>query len=182
MRITRVDFPDFRREQMRLQDAFKKLPRWVGNAALNFYKDSWRRQGYIDRSFTRWKKRSANEKGRAILVKSGKLRRSLRLNVNGQTIEIYTDMPYAEAHNEGSNITQVVTPRQRRFFWAMHSKAKKTRRSSEAEMYRRMALAKTLNIKMPKRQFMDIPGGDLSKFLEKRIVLHIERLILNALQ
>ena len=167
---------------MRLQDAFKKLPRWVGNAALNFYKDSWRRQGYIDRSFERWRKRSGKDKGRAILVKSGKLRRSLRLSVAGQLVEIYTDMPYAEAHNEGMNITQVPTPRQRRFFWAMHQKAKRTRRASEAEMYRRMALAKTLNIKVPKRQFMDIPGGNLSRFLERRIVLHIERLIVNALE
>ena len=181
MRITRVDFPNFSREQIRLQEAMKKLPKWVGSTALNFYKDSWRRQGYIDRSFTRWQKRKAKDRGRAILVKSGKLRRSLRMSVQGTTIQIYTDMPYAEAHNEGANITQVPTPRQRRFFWAMHAKAKKTKRTSEADMYRNMALAKTLHIKIPKRQFMDIPGGDLSNLLERRILTHITSMLRNAL-
>ncbi len=183
MKQTRVDFPDFKKEQLRLEDGLKKLPKWAGNATLNFYKDSWRRQGFIDRSFLRWAKRKGNEskKARGVLVKSGALRRSLRMSVSGTVISIHTDMPYAQGHNEGAKITQTVTPRQRRFFWAMHYKAKKTKRDKEAGMWKSMALATTININLPKRQFMDIPGGKLSYFMEQRLALHIESLIRNAL-
>lgn len=182
MRRTRVDFPDFRNEQMRLTDAVKKLPKWAGNATLNFYKDSWRREGYITHSFTPWPKRKkAQKRDRGILIKSGALRRSLRMSVSGNTITISTDMPYAKAHNEGAHIVQKVSARQKRFFWAMHMKAKKTKRTQEAEFWKRMALSTTLNIHVPQRRFMDMPDGPLSRFMQQRLMLHIERLITHSL-
>lgn len=181
MRQTRVDFPDFRREQFRLTEAMNNLPIWAGNATLNFYKDSWRRQGFIDRSYTPWARRKNGDNQRGILIRSGALRRSLRMTVTGTVINISTDMAYAEGHNEGAKITQKVTTRQRKFFWAMHIKAKKTRRNNEAEMWKRMALSDTININLPRRQFMDVPNAPLSAFMQKRLAMHIESLIRNAL-
>lgn len=171
-----MDFPDFKATQIRLEEVFNNLPTWAGNAALNFFKDSWRRQGFIDRSFKRWPKR-AGDSGRQILVKSSRLRRSLRLRVGPGWFEIYTDVPYAKAHNEGETIRQVVTTRQRRFFWAMHAKHKRRGRMQEADKWKALALSQEITIKMPKRQFMG-----KSKFLERRIVAHVERALEKAIR
>jgi len=174
-----MDFPDFKKEQIALESLFKNLPVWAGNAALNFFKDSWRRQGFIDSRFERWPKRRNDRdgKGRAILVSSGALRRSLRLRTGGTWFEIYTDVPYAKAHNEGETIEQTVTPRQRRFFWAMHAKARRTGDTAGADLWRAFALSKKLTIKMPKRKFMG-----RSRLLERRIGAHVERGLLAALR
>lgn len=184
MRVVRADFPDFRREQLRLEQVFKSLPVWAGNAALNFYKDSWRRQGFIDRTFERWPRRRMKQPGgeRGLLVQSGALRRSLRLRTGAGWFEVYTGSRYAKAHNEGETITQNVTARQRAFFWAMHAKYKKLGMESEAGQWKGMALSKILTIKMPRRQFMDVPGTRPSAFLERRIVLHVERALEAALR
>lgn len=173
-----MDFPDFKREQIALEKVFKHLPTWAGNAALNFFKDSWRRQGFIDQRFERWPKRrnDRNGAGRAILISSGSLRRSLRLSTGDTWFEIGTDIPYAKAHNEGATIEQIVTPRQRRYFWAMHAKARRTGDTAAADTWRAFALSKKLTIKMPKRQFMG-----RSRLLERRIGLHVERAITAAL-
>lgn len=178
MKIIRADFPDFSVTRTAMGDVFKNLPKWAGNAALNFFKDSWRRQGFIDRRFERWPKRRNDPAGkeRALLVKSGALRRSLRLRTGNDWFEIYTDMPYAKAHNEGAVVVQKVTPRQRRYFWAMHSKAKKRGRGDEAERWKRMALSQKLTIRIPKRQFMGH-----SNFIERRIVAHVERALQHAI-
>lgn len=179
MKIVRADFPDFKVTRMAMDDVFKNLPTWAGNAALNFFKDSWKRQGFIDRRFERWPKRKKDQAGkaRALLVKTGALRRSLRLKVGDTWFEVYTDMVYAKAHNEGAVITQTVTPRQRRYFWAMHSKAKKLGRSQEADQWKGMALSQTLTIRIPKRQFMGH-----SNVLERRVVAHVERALQYAIQ
>ncbi|RMF46261.1 MAG: hypothetical protein D6751_05455 [Deltaproteobacteria bacterium] len=144
--------------------------------ALNFYKDSWRRQGYIDTRFRRWAPRQDPDQGRAILIGkgSGRLRRSLRLRTGSDWWEVRTDVPYAKIHNEGGTIRQVPTPRQRKFFWARY------KRTGDAK-WKRFALAKELRITIPQRQFMDIPGQGLSPFLEKRIRLHLERGLKRAL-
>lgn len=176
MRMSRLDFPDFQKERFRLQEVFRNLPTWAGNAALNFFKDSWRRGGFIDSRFERWPRRKTGNDGRAVLVKTGALRRSLRMRVGKTWVEIYTTVPYAKAHNEGDTIVQTVTARQRRYFWAMHAQTKKTG-GRDAELWRRMALSTTITIKLPKRQFM---GS--SKFFEKRIVMHVERALANALK
>lgn len=178
----RHDFPDYARFKIRLQEVADTLPTWAGNAALNFYKDSFRRQGYINTGFTRWTARRSPDKGRAILVKTGALRRSLRLRVGPDWIEISTDSPYAKAHNEGGTITQTVTPRQRRFFWAMHAAAKTSGDTAQAGQWKAMALSTTINIKVPQRQFMDVPGGPPSRFLERRIVMHLERAFAHAIK
>lgn len=181
MRI-RADFPDFRKDQMQLEEIFRNLPAWAANAALNFSKDSWRRGGWIDQRFERWPRRKkslsgADDAGRAVLVKSGRLRRSLRLRVGPTWFEIGTDVPYARAHNEGAVITQTVTPRQRRFFWAMAAKQKKMGDLRASGAWKAMALSETITIRLPKRQFMGY-----SNLLERRIQQHVERGLENALK
>ena len=100
----------------------------IGNEAKNFFVNSWRLQGFEDKTVEKWKKRKKTERkgrgkyaksedgkrdkgsvrsvrsGRAILVQSGDLRRSIirkPVNKSNLSVKISTDLPYAKVHNEG---------------------------------------------------------------------------------
>jgi phage gpG-like protein len=79
----------------------------IGNEAKNFFVNSWRLQGFDDKSVQKWvarKKQDKKRAGRAILVDSGDLRRSIirePVNKSQLSVKISTDVPYAKIHNEG---------------------------------------------------------------------------------
>lgn len=131
----------------------------------------------FDRNFDRqaffseaWQRRKSPVRpGRNILVDTGQLRRSITSRTTDTSITFYTDLPYAEIHNEGGEIT--VTARMKRYFWAKWYEAtgsfgrrkdgrkrddKRTRQlTDEAEFWRYMALKKVgSTIVMPRRRFL----------------------------
>lgn len=78
----------------------------IGNEAKNQFTDNFKKQGFEDKAVEPWKPRKKGEKraGRAILVKSGDLRRSIhvgRINKSALSIRIMTDLKYASVHNFG---------------------------------------------------------------------------------
>ena len=83
----------------------------IGNEAKNFFVENFRKQGFDDKSVKHWQPRktetdrkSRNKGARAILVKSGDLRRSIKrhpANLSNLSIMISSDLPYAKIHNEG---------------------------------------------------------------------------------
>jgi phage gpG-like protein len=79
----------------------------IGNEAKNFFVSSWRKQGFENQTIDHWKPRKKETKrsiGRAILVKSGDLRRSIvrePVNKSQLSVKISTDLDYAKVHNEG---------------------------------------------------------------------------------
>lgn len=111
----------------------------------------------------------ANSRG-SQLLRTGKLRRSLKSNeANGQ-ISWSSNLPYASIHNEGGEIK--VTAKMKSFFWAMYYKASggvvhsiKTKAAAntarnkklegEAAKWRAMALLKVGTVlKIEQRQFI----------------------------
>ena len=103
----------------------------VGNTARVFFVESFRKQGWDDKSVQKWKKRQASERkgrgkyakgadgkrdknsvrsvkaGRAILVKTEDLRKSIIRNPANRaalSIKISTNLPYAKVHNDGETI------------------------------------------------------------------------------
>lgn len=89
-------------------EAFKpqlnKLVESAGVLAVNHFTKSFSDGGFTDESLQRWQPRKRAERGksRAILVKSGRLRRSLRSRRLGNlAVKIMTDVPYASIHNNG---------------------------------------------------------------------------------
>lgn len=154
--------------------AFKKFkdayPRYVGNMAVNFYKDSFKRQGYIENSSVKkWDKRKNNAKGegRAILVKTGRLRRSIRIIRSGLGyVVVGTDVPYAQIHNEGGVIrtTQRVRSYSRKAFKRTWKGKRQNISASTISAH-----ARIVNTKIPQRQFMG-----LSAFLIRRISMNTE--------
>ncbi len=90
----------------------RELPRILGNKAVNFFKDSFRKGGFTDSSFKqwvpRWKRLSRTRTSRTIreranLIKSGRLLRAVRLlTASFARIAIGTrGVQYAARHNEG---------------------------------------------------------------------------------
>lgn len=158
-RQRRQEFPDFNQKSISSARFFKSLPTLAGNVALNFFDDSFDRQGFIDKRHSRWKPRKIQDAGRSILVKSGRLRRSLRMSTMGNNVRISTDVPYAQIHNEGGRITGQASVRSH------------TRRTPSGNTTVRAHL-RNLNIQIPKRQFMGA-----SDLLDKRI----EKLVTRAL-
>ena len=91
-------------------EAFKpqleKIVDAMGVLAANHFTTSFRNQGFTDESLERWQPRKRTERSRmgnrAILVKSGRLRRSIRSKRFGfLSVKILTDVPYASVHNNG---------------------------------------------------------------------------------
>jgi len=145
-----------------------KLMRNVAAMALTFFKSSFVNQGFTDTSLKKWdgRKGGPKNKGRAILVDRAILKRSIRIKeVTGSNATIGVDgaIKYAQIHNEGGTIN--ITPKMRRFFWAMYYKfGGKLKKPPEAALYwRNLALTSKTEITIPKRQFI----GD-SRTLDKQ--------------
>jgi phage gpG-like protein len=86
----------------------KTLPPVVANLSVNFFVASFNNQGFTDGSLSRWQARKNDTRpGRAILVKSGALKRAVSGSVKEATwdkIHLVIDsgaVPYAKRHNEG---------------------------------------------------------------------------------
>ena len=78
----------------------------IGNSAKSFFVENFRKQGFDDKNVEKWKPRKKDDKraGRAILVKTGDLRRSIIRNPANRaalSVKISTDLVYAARHNDG---------------------------------------------------------------------------------
>lgn len=112
MRVNGYDY-DWSEVRKRLSAIKESFPRAMAVVAQNFFVDSFRRQGWYEaRSLKRWKARKKPDKSykrRAILIKSGRLRRSIRIReATFVNITIAAEAPYAAAHNNGINSPQHV--------------------------------------------------------------------------
>lgn len=77
----------------------------IGNIAVNETKSNFKRQGFMDRSVKHWKGRKKADPGRAILTKSGTLKRSIRrISTSAKRVKIGSvgkASVYAGVHNAG---------------------------------------------------------------------------------
>ena len=83
----------------------KNAHKMVGTLAVNQFKTGFTTGGgKTDASVGGWKRRKNNsDPGRATLVKSGNLRRSIRIgSSNPDHVKIVANMHYASYHNEGT--------------------------------------------------------------------------------
>jgi len=159
-RKRRQDFPTFKQEDGEVERLLKNLPRIIKNMQLNFFDDSFQREGWIDTGFRPWtprKHKDGNEQQRGrrgLLKQSGDLRRSIKAAIRGNVITFYSDLPYAEVHNEGFQGKQQVPTH--------------TRTSRRGKSYTVKAHTRRQNI--PKRQFMGY-----SETLDKRLETQINK-------
>lgn len=80
-----------------------QLPKLIANESISHFKDNWRNQGFDDIGVSRWRRRKGGkDPGRAILVKSGRMRRSFISQPTFNRIKIINDAPYSGYHNHGT--------------------------------------------------------------------------------
>lgn len=186
---------ELRRMQKELKLLQKTLPQEVGNITRNNFLDNFRKEAFNNE---KWKPRLYDEGGkkRNLLVKSGALRRSIRVTVaQWGNVRVGSNMEYAQIHNEGGTTHPNVTPKMRKFAWAMYYKGRgkadkledstrdsdirKWRKETNAySFWKALALTKKtkLTVKIPRRQYM---GKDPE--LEKQIIAQIERRLFDVL-
>ncbi len=157
-----------------LKGTLKKLPRKVGKEVVRYSNQRFREQGWDG---VPWQKRknpnSKQNKGRALLIQSGKLRRSIRIiEANSTTVTVGTNLPYAKVHNEGYSGTQTVQAHTRNIKYKAHysdlssknAKGKyKTR--TKTQTYESKVQSFTRRMRTPKRQFI----GD-SPYMRRNLV------------
>lgn len=168
----------FVKQQKAVHRFFKQAPKRYGKWYVNHFEDSFQKHGFTDKGFDKWKERKKKRKGkkkkkRALLVKSGRLSRSLRLKTTDTEIRVSTAVPYAAIHNEGGTITTTanVGKHKRKGSTARAH----TRQGRKIKRHKRRggnvkAHKRKMNTKIPKRQFM----GN-SKVIERRIKKDTEK-------
>lgn len=97
---------NFKQKIERFKQMKRTLPVVVANTAKNHFLEGFRKGGFTDETFDPWAKRKAKARrnaGRAILVDTGQLRRSIKtITANFNRIEVgSTGTKYAARHNQG---------------------------------------------------------------------------------
>lgn len=144
-----------------MKQIFKKIIDEVARELLGKFDENFGNRSFFGE---KWKgTNSPNQRG-TLMVRTGKLRHSIRANINGNSIHFTSALEYASIHNNGGEI--VVTAKMKRFFWAMHYKAAggadkylrgktKERLTKEAQYWKSLALMKVgAKMKIEKRQFI----------------------------
>lgn len=102
------------------QKIIKNILRDIQVELTDEFDQNFERQAFFSEAWQRRKSPIRNE-GRAILTDTGQLRRSIKSRTTDNSVIFYTDLPYAEIHNEGGEI--IVTQRMKRFFWHKYYEA-----------------------------------------------------------
>lgn len=111
MSVKKIGSFKFKLTQRLFKSQKRTLPIILGNQAKNFFLEAFRKGGFTDIGFQRWKRRKKRlPRGRfsptqlepATLVKTGKLRRSIKVRpTTFRKTRIFTNLIYAAIHNFG---------------------------------------------------------------------------------
>ncbi|WP_295674629.1 phage virion morphogenesis protein [uncultured Mucilaginibacter sp.] len=159
--------------------AIDRLPNRVATEAVNFSKQRFVDQNWLDSSPKPWKKRSDKSwkrdtrKGRAILVDKAVLKRSVRKIISTPTLIIIgTDVPYAQIHNDGGRFTahQTVGSYRRRAYQVKEHSRTRAGRTEEVRAHNVSASTvrsfnRTIHVDMPQRRFLG-PSAALNRKIE----------------
>lgn len=187
---------DYKRFQSQFNSWYNDLPYRVSNMAvndilLNFQK---RHGSYQNGVFVRWKKRKTikghKSSNRALLIKSGRLWRSIRPAPLAGVARVITDVPYAQIHNEGGRIKGTFRVRAHKRTNTKRMRVKqtnvKTRRvSSRMKTVRSgkidvKAHSRKVDTKIDQRQFMSV-SPHFEKELEMTVLNELEQMFLNSM-
>lgn len=146
------------KEKLQKMEAFKStFPVEAGNIAVNHFVKSFRDQGFTDTSRMQWKPRKGGkDPNRAILVKSGALRRSIKRGATSwnRTVIASVGVDYAKIHNEGGVISQKARSGSVNFSRADNGGIRFTKNKRKGVVASSRYSIGARSFKMPKRQFM----------------------------
>ena len=139
-----MNISEFTRKLDALSKAYTKMPNEIAAIAVKFSKERFRSQAWLDQSSEAWKPRAKRREGgpkksQTLLVNTGRLKRSIRkISANENNILIGTDVPYAQAQNDGfkGNVTQQVKSHKRALTKKGITSRKQLKRSTRIEFGR----------------------------------------------
>lgn len=178
------------RQREIMQLARRRLPVIVGRMAKDHFQNNFRLGGFVNNGLSKWKdtrRQSAGGMGAAsrygpLLSGRNHLFSSIKYTPSDFRVVIADEVPYAAVHNWGATLHPTVTPRMRRFAWAMFyreagkSKDKKKRAKApmpdnpRASRWKALALTKKekLSVNIPQRQFIG-DSRELNDSVRRRI-------------
>ena len=137
---------------MTLKQIIKQTLEDVRTKLTDEFDKNFERKAFFDK---RWSETKLPNKRGPLMMRSGKLRRSIKSRVTGNGIVFTSNVPYASLHNEGGEIK--VTQKMKKFFWAMYYKSSSggKRMTQHAKQFKAMALKKVgSTITIEQRQFI----------------------------
>lgn len=152
----------------------------AGVTAVNHFTLNFRKQGFDNNGVTPWKSRKKDRMGwnnaRAILVKSGALRRSLFRRSRGKlVVDIISNLPYSKIQNDGGEINKEFNRKILSFNRDGKFTKTRTRKQRNAISHQQQVTINEHNINIPARPFM----GD-SASLDKKIISRLDTMIKKA--
>jgi phage gpG-like protein len=152
---------------MSLKNLVKNIVEDVAVDLTQAFDRNFERKAFFDRS---WKTTNHPNSRGSLLLRSGRLRKSIKSVRGNGSISWSSSLPYASIHNEGGEM--VITQKMKSFFWAMYYKSagavtysvkkkapnntqRNKKLSAEANKWKAMALLKVGTvIKVEQRQFI----------------------------
>lgn len=165
----------------RFKQAMSSLPIVIGNEVVNFSKERFAEQNWNDKTKEPWDKRkSKKDAGRAILVKSGRLKRSPRvISTTADSVTVGSDVPYAQVHNDGFNGTVNVKSFQRNKYNSRKAGSGKLNKSGSERMQTISTVsgvgtvkAHTRQMNMPRRRFLGTSENMMQR-LKRIAAIHL---------
>lgn len=149
-----------------MQDFIKNIISDVRIDLTDEFDRNFERKAFFDKP---WENTSIPNRKGSLMMRTGKLRRSVRSKQTNNEITWSSSLPYASLQNEGGEV--IVTEKMKRFFWAMFYKANgavtKTKKgdarnndrnkklTAEAATWKALALQKVgAKMKIKQRQFI----------------------------
>jgi len=173
------------------QDIIRDILNDVRVEVLDEFDKNFERKGFFESKT--WQKAKNSDPRGSLMMRTGKLRKSIRAEVTDNSVVFKSSKPYANIHNEGGEI--MVTEQMKKFFWAKyyeHSGKVKTtskgiakstqKHNAQAKYYKSLALMKVgSKMTIPKRQFIgDHP--QITKHVETIVSKHLETLFKDFLK
>lgn len=156
------------RQLDRLSRVHENFIKRAAVVAVNFSKERFVLKNWADTGREPWPARQRKDRG-SLMVRTGRLKRSIRVIKTGNNyFVIGTDVPYAQAHNDGLTIEKTVTVREHQRTTTRGRSARRVTVSTHARKMKRT---------FKKRQFI----GE-SAILMRRIERQLEKDITEALK
>lgn len=170
-----------KKQTRELQKLVRGFPRRAGLIYQKHFLDAFDKEAFTDKTPKSWQKRKRADKAKArrnLLVKTGRLRRSIKLQiVRGRAI-IQTAVPYAQIHNEGGTITgtaNVGAYRKKAHKVRSHTRSGTRIRRHKRRSHTVGAHKRKMNTKIPQRQFMG-QSSRVNRRLEKQLEKSIKKI------
>lgn len=158
-----------------------EFPGMAGKKALRFIDGNFRKQSWEG---IPWKPRRGGKrnKGRALLVDKGVLRRGNNFRTGSGQVTVYNYVKYAKAHNNGFNGTVSIKAHTRRLFGKYKASSLKTKKAGTKKQYKGDAKVKAHNrrMRLPRRQFMptaERPSPTLNREIEREVKLQMLKIL-----